>query len=148
MIALELAVETTLKEMILRALAAAEDATPVFTADEADPTEDFAAIIVEASRSEERPAIDEDDHLAGTILMEVRISLRSMIPEADPAAESGRMALVEEAVRSTDTAGLDLSRFSDFYVLPSSSSEREQDGDRQTKTLGFRVAVEEDRSGI
>lgn len=144
---IEHAVEAILAGMISRGLDEG-DTIPVLRSDETVETDEFAAIVVEANRKDAAPAVDEDDYLAGPIILEVAVTYRTLAPKesADKSTESARWNSIEESLRSTDATGLDLDRFLDFFVMPGSSSDQGQEGDRKTKTRTYRVAVIEDRS--
>lgn len=145
---LERAVEQVAVDLIKRQLGPFNE-LPVLRSDESDYTETFSSIVVSATRDKEPVVIDELDHLKSSILFEVRVDVRSLAPteSTDKLDESDTWQDVEEAMRSTNAAGVDLSRFKDFYVFSGSSSESETDGDgRRVRTRIYSVVIEEDRS--
>jgi hypothetical protein len=145
---LERAVEQVAVDLIKRQLGPFNE-IPVLRSDESDYTETFSSVIVTATRDSEVVLVDETNHLQSTLSFEVRVDCRSLAPveSTDKLDESDVWNDVEEAMRSTNQATIDLSRFKDFYVMPGGSSETETDGDgRKVRSRIYSIAVEEDRS--
>jgi hypothetical protein len=145
---LERAVEQVAVDLIKRQLGPFNE-IPVLRSDESDYTETFSSVIVTATRDSDPLVIDESNHLQSTLTFEVRVDCNSLATSesTDKLDESDVWNEVEEAMRSTNQATINLTRFKDFYVLPGSSSETETDGDgRKTRTRVYSIAVEEDRS--
>jgi hypothetical protein len=145
---LERAVEQVAVDLIKRQLGPFNE-IPISRSDESDYTETFSSVIVTATRGSDPLVINEANHLQSTLTFEVKVDCNSLATSesTDKLDESDIWNEVEEAMRSTVSAGIDLSRFKDFYVLPGSSSETETDGDgRKVRSRVYQVAVEEDRS--
>jgi hypothetical protein len=142
MIAIENAIEETIKQMITRQLGSSK---LVVRADEKVLAEDFERVVVQSKKSKPL-CIDPSNYGGGLQQYEITVTYFTFAPHesANKVAESTFWEGIDAAIRSTDPTGLDLSRYSDFYVLPDSSSSTEigHEGDRMS-SRSYYIAVEE-----